>query len=74
LQNVSRARAVKVAKKKKKFVQLHILKRKEKAAIDIHNSMYITTAQICKVIDSLQSSKALQALEPTQKLAHPTTY
>lgn len=59
---------------KRKFVQLDILKVKEKAATDIHNSMYITTGQLSKVYDSVQSSKALQASELMQQLTHSTTY
>lgn len=59
---------------KRKLVQLHILKMKEKVATDIHNSMYITKGQLSKVNDSLQSSKALQASELMQQLSHSTTY
>lgn len=59
---------------KRKFVQLDILKVKEKVVTDVHNSMYITTGQLSKVYDSVQSSKALQASELMQQLTHSTTY
>lgn len=50
---------------KRKFVQLHILKTKEKVAVGIHNSMHITTREPAE----FQSSTGIRADAPT----HPLT-